>query len=286
MNEIIYILSVILLWIISFVLPLIILINYRFIYVYLLVIISFKIFITYIYNKTYTQFLLNKASKYYSLKIINEPKISDNKNLIACFPHGIFTQGFFIFSSIKLDYIKFVSSVLINTPLMGDFLKKHNILSADKKTFINIMKKEKNMSLLPGGFNEFFMTTKYEYNLYIPTGFIALCIKNEYNIYPCLFLGENEIYDTSPIPKRYWLYIIKFIKIINIPLNFIYSIVPNRVPIHIIYGEKIECNKLDSIEETREKIKNQLISIFNSNIKEYCKLYNFDHTKYKLNIYY
>jgi hypothetical protein len=279
------VLFLIITWIFSFIFPILILFDYKFLFIYLLLILITKIFFKYFFNNIHHNYILNSCFNYYSVKFINEAEI-DNKSLIACFPHGIFCQGFSILVFLKKNYINFVASILINMPIIGYLLKTYNTKSADKNTFINNMKKNNNLLLLPSGFNEVFMTTKYEYNLYIPTGFIVLCIKNEYNIYPCLFLGENEIFDTITIPKKYWKYCFKLIKIIQIPLNFIYSIIPKKVPIHIIYGKKIKCNKLDSVENIREQIKNQLTLMFDSNIKEYCKLYNFDSTKYKLNIYF
>lgn len=271
-------------WGISFLLPICILINYKFLFIYASLIIITKIYLVYFYNNNHHNYILNSLLNFYSIKIINKPKIN-NKSLIACFPHGVFCQGFIITGLLYKNYIKFVTSILINIPIFGYFLKYYNTKSASKSIFLNYMKQDNKLLLLPGGFNELFMTKKYEYNLYIPTGFIALCIKNEYNIYPCLFLGENELFDTITIPKQYWDYCFKLMKIVQIPLNFLYSIIPKKVPIHIIYGEKIKCNKIDSIEHIRDQIKNQLTLMFNSNIKEYCKLYNFDHTKYKLNIY-
>jgi hypothetical protein len=202
-------------------------------------------------------------------------KIEPNKKvLVTVFPHGLFTIGFFIAGGGKAgtSFFKLVSSIIISIPVIRDWGTKIDFIAASKKIMSSKMKQMKNLILIPGGFNEIFMMREYEYNLFIPTGFIAMSIKNEYTIYPVLALGENELIQTLHIPKCFWKSIIKFMRIFPIPICFPYS--ARKVPVITYYGTPIICCQTDNVMEVREKIINCLTEIFHNNIKTYCEYRN------------
>ena len=229
---------------------------------------------------------------YFAVENINKPDLAtiNDKNLFTYHPHGIFCSGFSAGIGFQLNEIKkCVSRLILILPIFGDYIRFANFVRANKNVFSKYMQSNDNLVILPGGFNEVFMTRKYEYNIYVPTGFIAMCIKHEYTIRPVLCLGENELYDTISLPKRLWKYMFNITKYITLPFIFFYgrlcTMMPYASPITIIYGTPIHCIKTDSVDNIYSKYCQELTTIFTSNIGTYCEKHGFDPKKYSFQIY-
>ena len=197
--------------------------------------------------------------------------LPDTKTMTAVFPHGAFCVGFNSIGALKAQntIISLIAPLLMHVPCFGGLAKKIGVSSAEKNNMKSLMSKDFNISLLPGGFNEIFMMRKYEYNIYVPTGFIALAIKYEYRIYPILVLGENETFDVITPPKYLWTLLNKFVSKVPVPLLLPYRY--HRVPVCSYYGESIACKHGDSVEIIQKHIIETLMDLFTKNIESYCK---------------
>ena len=215
-----------------------------------------------------------------------------SKTMISVFPHGIFANNFNLIGGAKAgtSFKKCISSILINIPIFGYLLEKLDFVDISKTTLNNLMQKKENIMILPGGFNEVFMTKPYEYNIFIPRGFIKYACKYNYTIIPVLSLGENETFYAITPPKFLYNFLFKFLTYIPVPLALPFS--SNIVPIKIFYGEKIICNPEDDIEIIRNKMIEEIKNIFHKNIEKYVKYRNKLNIKpivnsemYKINFY-
>lgn len=216
----------------------------------------------------------NPLCNYFYYKSPEEEIKPNTKVLISVFPHGLFCWGFGILGGFKFtyNYYKAITYILLRIPLFGYWLEKLNCISVDKKSMENLMINDHNIMFLPGGFNEILTTRNFEYNIYIPIGFIVLSCKHEYSILPCFSLGENEIQSVLSPPKVLWPHLFKFIKKIPFPLAIPYWF--HRVPIWTIMGNEIKCQKNDDPNDIRDKIEIELKRVFNENIVKYCHYRN------------
>ncbi len=291
------------LWIISYIYPFIALLmliygNFDILILYLVTIISFKYMIPNIFSDQYINNIKSNVKSYFKINVINYPtdlKGPNQKIMFAHFPHGMFCAGFAANGGLDKSYIKCITPILLNIPIFGDYLKYMNFKSCSKQNMCKLMKAGDNIMLLPGGFYEVFMMKNYEYNIYVPKGFINLCVKHGYTIYPCLTLGENETYKTITIPKFMWNLVKKFLNYIKLPLIIAFGkwnsffILPT--PLTTIYGDAIDCTPKDdsTINETVDRIHKEVIKSLNkafySNIDEYCLTNGFDKNLYSMEIH-
>lgn len=225
-------------------------------------------------NDLHNNYFYNQACKFYYTPTNNDEVIPQSNTLITTFPHGMFCIGYGTSGSYKAGttYYKTVSSILMRLPFFSDWLRKLKYTSIDKNNIKTLMERGDNISMLPGGFNELILLRKYEYNIYIPTGFIALACRYGYTIKPCLSLGENETFSMLSPPKFMWKYLFRLMKVISFPLSIPYWL--HRVPVVILYGEPIECHHGDNISEIRDKLIITLTKLFEDNIENYCNYRN------------
>lgn len=225
-------------------------------------------------NENHNNYFYNQCCKFYYTPTTNQEVIPQTKIIITTFPHGMFCIGYNASGGFKAgcNYYKAVSNILMRLPILNVWLQKLNYTSIDKNNIIKIMEKGDNISILPGGFNELIILRKYQYNIYIPTGFIALACKYGYTIKPCLSLGENETFSALSPPKFMWKYLFRLMKVVTLPLSIPYWL--HRVPIVTLYGEPIECKPGDNVLEIREKLVNILTKLFDDNIVDYCNYRN------------
>ena len=261
------------LWVGSFILPIFSLLHsLRMVAYYLILTIVFKIFFLFKTNN-YDLISTNLRKNFYNNKNENLKTLKD-KSLLACFPHGLFCGGFVMGSNIAKN--KCISSLVLEIPIFGDICKTI-FKSVSKDSMKSIMSKGETLSLLPGGFNEIYMMENYKYNIHVPSGFIALAIKYNYTIYPMLSLGENETYNTIPIPKWMFGYLKRLIRTIPIPIIIPFgkycTFIPMDVPIVTYYGNPINCEN-ETVENIKDKIIYELQKTFNKNIENYCEYRN------------
>lgn len=225
-------------------------------------------------NELHNNYIYNQCCKFYYTPIYNDDDTTQTNTLITIFPHGMFCVGYSMSGCVKAGtkYYKAVSNILLSLPMFSSWMRKLKFTSIDKNNMKTIMERGDNISILPGGFNEILLLRKYEYNIYIPTGFIALSCKYGYTIKPCLSLGENETFSTLSPPKFLWKYLFRIMKVIPVPLSIPYWV--HRVPVVILYGEPIECHPGDNISEIRDKLIVTLTKLFEDNIENYCNYRN------------
>jgi hypothetical protein len=194
--------------------------------------------------------------------------------MIASFPHGLFCGGFNIAGGCRsgTSFTALVASVIVNIPCFGDWLKVIGFQTISKSNMQRLMNNKENIIIVAGGFNEIFMMRKYEYNIFIPSGFIAMAIKQEYTIIPLLSLGENETFSVITPPKFTWRWLQSMMRVFPVPIIFPYA--GHRIPVIPIYGDGIECKPTDDVEEIRQQLKKSLEDIFKNNIEEYCRYRN------------
>ena len=287
-------------WILSYMYPIIALIalffgNWNILISYIVVAITSRFAFPILYSHDIQNKIVEKNFKeYFNAQYIDKPTdIPKNKVLFAHFPHGLFCGGFNINGGQGTKYIKCIARELINIPIFGDLLKYLKYTSCDKHNMHKLMKKSENIMLLPGGFHEVFMMTNYEYNLYVPKGFIVLCLKHEYTIYPCLTLGENETYNTITVPKKLWVNIRNILKYFKFPFILAFgrwmTFFAKNTPLTTIYGNPICCidNKdgTDQIDRIHKEVIQSLKNSFDNNIVKYCKSNSFDQSKYSIVIH-
>lgn len=242
---------------------------------YMLTISCFKLSLDTLWNgDLYNTYYYNPLCNYFYYKSIEQEIEPKSKLLISVFPHGVFCWGFGMLGGFKstYKYYKAITCVLLRIPILGYILDKLNCVCVDKKSMEDLMVNDNNIMFLPGGFNEIISVCNFEYNIYIPIGFIILSCKHEYSILPCLSLGENETHSVFSFPKVLWPQLFKIIKKIPLPLTIPYWL--HRVPIWSIMGNKIQCQKGDNPNDIRDKIEIELERIFNENINTYCDYRN------------
>lgn len=266
----------------------------------LIIFISRLLFYFFNLNKDNVHQLKNILQKsfvsYFNFKTINYKKFpSQSKILYAEFPHGIFCFSFFINYAFLHPCKNCIFDLLVEMPVFGDFVKMYGATGCKKELVKKHMKNNENIHLLPGGFHEICSIKNFEYNLYVPTGFIALCLQYNYTIVPIINIGENETYYILPLHRKVYnfiyRYVFKFIKIpIFIGIGKYFTLMPIKRTIWSIYGDPIEC-KLDKDETTNEAIYRirkticlDLVKMFENNIQKYCDENKYDYKKYKIQI--
>ena len=143
---------------------------------------------------------------------INEPRSKGTRTLVVMHPHGIFTFG---------TFLCLINPVNDGMTLAGSdvfdwfFLHKiycmmfGKILRGCSKAVVTDLMKRKvcTIGLIPGGFIEASLTKASANRMYIPKGFIKLCMTHGYTPEAVLVLGENLTYSNIPVlfGLRRWL---------------------------------------------------------------------------------
>lgn len=196
---------------------------------------------------------------------------NDTKTLVVVFPHGVCAIGTAIQGAMTIDgsnTVTFIADALLKTPLIGDFMYKLGCRSASKQSVKANMCRGRNCTLLPGGFYELLMTTPFEYNLFVPTGFIALALEHGYTIQPVLGLGENEAFITIGPPKWTWPLVYRCLRKISIPILLVVG--HQRVPVIPYRGVPVQCTTGDTVDNVRDRVIASLRATFHDHIEEYC----------------
>jgi hypothetical protein len=211
------------------------------------------------------------------------------KKIICIFPHGYFSFGSQICGGFTIPGTKCIAPLLYNTPFISEYLHRIGCRPCDKITTKKIMENGENLYISPGAFNELYMMKNYQYNIYVPKGFIKLCIDYEYMIYPCFSFGENETFSTINFPEKYWNLLEKITRYIKLPFLIAFSkrfIIPNKVPIWTVYGNPIKCTNKSKIDDVHTKICDELKWTYEKYINKYCDENNLDRNKYSLRIFF
>jgi hypothetical protein len=226
-------------------------------------------------SERYKSFLRSMNSfnyfKSYKLHFEEEPK--DNNCLFAFHPHGCMGVGVsqvMATNDFFYDTILCASRALTYIPISGLFAKLMGVQGVDNKTFERLMKEGKNMSFLPGGFEEATLTTNDRERVYIKNrkGFIKFALKYGYSIYPCYTFGENNLFVTFTPFERFRLMLNK----IKMPGTIFVSkylwLPSNEVDLFTVVGRPIELPKIekptgDDVEKYHALYIKELVEVFN-----------------------
>jgi len=112
----------------------------------------------------------------------------------------------------------------------------------DNDTFKELMKKEKNICFLPGGFEEATICSYNRDRIFIKSrkGFIKYALQFGYNVYPCYTFNENKIYYTFNYLETFRLLLNK-IKIPGCVFYGKFFVLPNSdVKLRTVIGKPLE----------------------------------------------
>ena len=141
--------------------------------------------------------------------------ISDSKSLFCFSPHGVIGISFMMEAVMNENiYNSSVCSSrgIIYTPFTGIFAQWFGFESVDNIRFENDMKKSKNISLVPGGFEEATLTDYNSEKIFIRErkGFIKYALKYGYKVHPVYCFNENRLFHTITSFESLRLFLNKF----------------------------------------------------------------------------
>lgn len=90
------------------------------------------------------------------------------------------------------------SRFILNAPIFGMLLQWWGAQGVHGPNMNRLMNLGKNISLIPGGYEEATITNPKVFRIFIKKrkGFIKMALKHGYKICPVLNLGEHQIYKT------------------------------------------------------------------------------------------
>ena len=147
-------------------------------------------------------------------------------------PHGVFAYGnccliIGLLSNMNYhnnDALSRMSGLssrfMLNMPITGLLLKLWGVQAVDPQNLKRLMSSNKNIGLLPGGFQEATLTTAKQLRIFIQNrkGFIKYALKFNYSLYPTLVLNEHQVFWTFD----YWLNFRMLINKIKMPGVFFF----------------------------------------------------------------
>jgi hypothetical protein len=162
-------------------------------------------------------------------------------------PHGVLSAGIITNMHLKDGPFKNVvglsSRVMLFVPIVGLFLRLWDVQSVDSRNMKKLMKEGRNISLMPGGFEEATLTTPKELRVYIKKrkGFIKYGMENNYSIYPTICMQEHQAFWTFDYLKSFRLWLNKF----KLPAILFFNpktlfFLPPQVDFCAIVGKKIQ----------------------------------------------
>ena len=227
---------------------------------------------------------------YYPVTLIKTADLDPKKSyLFGYHPHGVL--GFGAWSLFATNGSNFeetfpgiqphLCTININfkTPFGREYLMAHGVISADKKSILNVWKKGngESVALVIGGAEEGYYAKPGTADLVLNKrlGFVKLALSEGVSIVPCFAFGENELFEviTNPTLDR----ISKFVKDnfgFTTPLihgrgifSYNYGILPRRRPITVVVGVPIQLPKVadpgeDVIKEYHAKYQEGLKAIY------------------------
>ncbi|KAG7397755.1 hypothetical protein PHYBOEH_000209 [Phytophthora boehmeriae] len=150
-----------------------------------------------------------------AVKAIEENDISafvetGSKSLFAFHPHGILTCGFSFNGAYHMGFersaCRWLSAEnLFWFPLIRDILNWMEYSSCAKSNMLKFMRKNQNLSLLPGGFEEATLFQRGKHRVYLKKrfGFIKIALQHGYYVHPVYTFGEE--YTFHAFPYLLWL---------------------------------------------------------------------------------
>lgn len=103
------------------------------------------------------------------------------------------------------------SRFIMNTPVYGYLMRLWGMEGVHSGNMHRLMSQNKNIGLVPGGFEEATLTTPNAMRIYIKhrKGFIKMALRYGYNVVPTLVLGEHQIFKTLDYFTKFRLFLNK-----------------------------------------------------------------------------
>jgi len=166
-------------------------------------------------------------------------------------PHGVLSVGLLTNMHLKdgpfRNVVGLSSRVMLNVPVVGLFLRLWGVQSVDSKHMKKLMKEGRNVSLMPGGFEEATITTPKELRVYIRKrkGFIKYAMDSNYSIYPTICLQEHQAFWTFDYLKSFRLWLNKW----KVPAIIFFNptslfFLPPKIDFCAIVGRKIRYRQI------------------------------------------
>jgi 2-acylglycerol O-acyltransferase 2 len=208
--------------------------------------------------------------------------IPDNKELLCYHPHGIMSMGFThcMFSK-SLNFAKSglswcMTPQMFKFPISIELTRWTGATPASSDNMTSLMKSNKNLALIPGGFNSATLYTHGEHRCYLKQrkGFIKYGLRYGYKMRPVYVFGEEETYYAyNGFEKlRLWLANRNIPGIIAIGK---YGMYPNpEANLNIVVGEPIQFPKIsnptkENVDEWHKQYSAALVKLFNDNKDQY-----------------
>lgn len=133
-------------------------------------------------------------------------------------------------------------------PLFRDWMLLLGIISANKKTLVTKLSKEKeSIVLVPGGAAEALHAHKDNFRLHIRQrkGFIRLALETGAKPIPCLGFGENSSFDTADCGADSILssFLVRIQKLLSFSTPIILQPIPRRRSIDVLVGKPVRFPK-------------------------------------------
>ncbi|GMF11964.1 unnamed protein product [Phytophthora lilii] len=127
------------------------------------------------------------------------------KNLFAFHPHGVLTCGFSFNGAYHMGFersaCRWLSAEnLFWFPLIRDILNWMEYSSCAKANMQKFMRRDQNVSIIPGGFEEATLFQRGKHRVYLKKrfGFIKIALQHGYDVHPVYTFGEEYTYHAFP----------------------------------------------------------------------------------------
>ncbi|OWZ10774.1 Diacylglycerol acyltransferase [Phytophthora megakarya] len=127
------------------------------------------------------------------------------KNLFGFHPHGVLTCGFSFNGAYHMGFersaCRWLSAEnLFWFPLIRDILNWMEYSSCARANMLKFMRRDQNVSIIPGGFEEATLFQRGKHRLYLKKrfGFIKIALQHGYNVHPVYTFGEEYTYHAFP----------------------------------------------------------------------------------------
>ena len=234
--------------------------------------------------KAFRTFMGSGAERYFkasSLRYEAGVDLSGKTPTIICVhPHGIFPLGWGLLTTRpELEDFRFCfSSVLYMSPFFRIFtLLIGRPASADKQTFLKLMRQKKNLALIPGGFEEATLTSSSADRVFIKDrrGFVKYALQNGYALSPAYSFGENKCFENVQGAWKFRLWLNSF----GLPAIVPYRrstlpFLPNDSQLHVVVGAPLQLPIIESptpeqVKEYHGKYVETLKALFDRHKKNY-----------------
>lgn len=217
--------------------------------------------------------------------ILYEEKFVDPSKpakLMAVHPHGLIAMGWgLLFNRPELDLVQFVfSKQLYYNPVFHLFTRLiGHPNSCEKKSFIQLMRSQVPMALIPGGFEEATIHSDNSSRVFIKhrLGFVKYALKFGYALVPCYCFGENKTFtNCSPwgIPFGLWLNSWGCVGAVGCGRWWFFPFIPRNDYMHIVVGKAVQLPQIDNptnddVHKYHEKYVTALKDLFDRHKTQY-----------------